>query len=90
MKEYQPSKIENSMSFFFGLRKRKTDTSSSKTKYNNERPYTPPTEKLMKSPKIRYDYLTPLILTVLSVFTRLIRVGSANYVVWDESHFGLF
>ena len=28
--------------------------------------------------------------TALSLFTRLYKIGAANYVVWDEAHFGKF
>ncbi|KAJ3120559.1 Protein O-mannosyltransferase 2, partial [Nowakowskiella sp. JEL0407] len=36
------------------------------------------------------DYIVPLILTLLSCFTRFYKISWANYVVWDEAHFGKF
>lgn len=34
--------------------------------------------------------INPLILTAISSFIRLYRIERANYVVWDEAHFGQF
>ncbi|KAJ5272868.1 hypothetical protein N7478_007993 [Penicillium angulare] len=34
--------------------------------------------------------LAPIILTLLSLFTRLYRIGRSNIVTWDEAHFGKF
>ena len=31
-----------------------------------------------------------VVYTLLSLFTRLYKIGAANYVVWDEAHFGKF
>ncbi|OLY79447.1 Dolichyl-phosphate-mannose-protein mannosyltransferase 2, partial [Smittium mucronatum] len=36
------------------------------------------------------DYLILLILTFLSLFTRLYQIGKRDSVTWDESHFGKF
>jgi hypothetical protein len=36
------------------------------------------------------EWFFTLIYTVLALFTRLYRIGRANYVVWDEAHFGKF
>jgi len=35
-------------------------------------------------------YVSPIILTVLSFFTRMYKIGANNHVVWDEAHFGKF
>lgn len=35
-------------------------------------------------------FFNPLILTAISSFIRLYRIETANYVVWDEAHFGEF
>ncbi|CDK27242.1 unnamed protein product [Kuraishia capsulata CBS 1993] len=34
--------------------------------------------------------LAPVVFTLLSVFTRVYRIGVNNHVVWDEAHFGKF
>jgi dolichyl-phosphate-mannose-protein mannosyltransferase len=34
--------------------------------------------------------LIPLILTILSFWTRFYQIGWSNIVVWDEAHFGKF
>ena len=36
------------------------------------------------------DWKTPLILTFLSFLTRFYQISKANFVVWDEAHFGKF
>ncbi|KAJ2719648.1 Protein O-mannosyltransferase 2 [Coemansia sp. Benny D115] len=36
------------------------------------------------------ELLNPVLLTLLSAFTRFYRIGRANHVVWDEAHFGKF
>lgn len=41
-------------------------------------------------PYIFKNYVNPLILTALSAFVRLHRIGSNTKVVWDEAHFGKF
>ncbi|OMJ08765.1 Dolichyl-phosphate-mannose-protein mannosyltransferase 2 [Smittium culicis] len=38
----------------------------------------------------KYDYLALAILTALSLFTRLYKIGKRDQVTWDESHFGKF
>ncbi|KAI9355729.1 Dolichyl-phosphate-mannose-protein mannosyltransferase-domain-containing protein [Zopfochytrium polystomum] len=35
-------------------------------------------------------WLVPVTLTVLSLWTRLYKIGWADFVVWDEAHFGKF
>ncbi|KAJ1674361.1 Protein O-mannosyltransferase 2, partial [Spiromyces aspiralis] len=48
-------------------------------------------EKLQaKARSTRKDWIITGILTVLSAFTRLYRIGFSKYVVWDEAHFGKF
>ncbi|KAL4796197.1 Dolichyl-phosphate-mannose-protein mannosyltransferase-domain-containing protein [Aspergillus venezuelensis] len=32
----------------------------------------------------------PILLTALSIFTRMYRIGRSNIVTWDEAHFGKF
>ncbi|KAJ6127471.1 hypothetical protein N7523_003083 [Penicillium sp. IBT 18751x] len=34
--------------------------------------------------------IAPILLTALSLFTRLYRIGRSNIVTWDEAHFGKF
>ncbi|KAL2836542.1 Dolichyl-phosphate-mannose-protein mannosyltransferase-domain-containing protein [Aspergillus pseudodeflectus] len=34
--------------------------------------------------------IAPIILTALSMFTRMYRIGRSNIVTWDEAHFGKF
>ncbi|KAL6234236.1 hypothetical protein BDW75DRAFT_169853 [Aspergillus navahoensis] len=34
--------------------------------------------------------IAPLLLTILSMFTRMYRIGRSNIVTWDEAHFGKF
>ncbi|KAI9209712.1 Dolichyl-phosphate-mannose-protein mannosyltransferase-domain-containing protein [Polychytrium aggregatum] len=36
------------------------------------------------------DHTVGVILTVLAFFTRIYNIGWANFVVWDEAHFGKF
>ncbi|PVV01500.1 hypothetical protein BB560_004084 [Smittium megazygosporum] len=38
----------------------------------------------------KFDYVSLLILTFLSLFTHLYKIGKRNQVTWDESHFGKF
>lgn len=35
-------------------------------------------------------WLAPALLTVVALWTHLYRIGEAQYVVWDEAHFGKF
>ncbi|KAI5970245.1 PMT6 [Candida margitis] len=35
-------------------------------------------------------YISPLALTALSALVRIYHIDAANYVVWDEAHFGKF
>ncbi|KAJ1566738.1 Protein O-mannosyltransferase 2, partial [Cladochytrium tenue] len=37
-----------------------------------------------------YYWIVPSVLTVLSLWTRLYKIGWSNIVVWDEAHFGKF
>jgi dolichyl-phosphate-mannose-protein mannosyltransferase len=34
--------------------------------------------------------IAPILLTALSMFTRMYRIGRSNIVTWDEAHFGKF
>ncbi|THC92620.1 hypothetical protein EYZ11_007902 [Aspergillus tanneri] len=34
--------------------------------------------------------IVPILLTALSIFTRMYRIGRSNIVTWDEAHFGKF
>ncbi|KAJ1562524.1 Protein O-mannosyltransferase 2, partial [Nowakowskiella sp. JEL0078] len=36
------------------------------------------------------NYIIPLILTLISCFTHFYKISWADYVVWDEAHFGKF
>jgi dolichyl-phosphate-mannose-protein mannosyltransferase len=36
------------------------------------------------------EWVWTIIYTLLSMITRFWRIGAANYVVWDEAHFGKF
>ncbi|KAJ3229487.1 Protein O-mannosyltransferase 2 [Chytriomyces hyalinus] len=37
-----------------------------------------------------YHVYVPAVLTIVSLWTRLYKISWANYVVWDEAHFGKF
>ncbi|KAL5336161.1 Dolichyl-phosphate-mannose-protein mannosyltransferase-domain-containing protein [Aspergillus crustosus] len=57
-----------------------------------------PQQKKTKQPHTSYlsilaswePVFAPIILTALSVFTRMYRIGRSNIVTWDEAHFGKF
>ncbi|KAL6451768.1 PMT6 Dolichyl-phosphate-mannose--protein mannosyltransferase 6 [Candida maltosa Xu316] len=49
-----------------------------------------PDNKLDFTHPIFIKIINPLILTAISSFVRLYRIEIANYVVWDEAHFGEF
>ncbi|KAI8855162.1 dolichyl-phosphate-mannose-protein mannosyltransferase [Chytridium lagenaria] len=50
--------------------------------------------KLMRQTTVNFSdqrtWIIPGILTILAVWTRLYKIGWADYVVWDEAHFGKF
>ncbi|KAJ3103925.1 Protein O-mannosyltransferase 2 [Phlyctochytrium planicorne] len=49
--------------------------------------------KLMRQTSQQFDQKTlivPGILCILALWTRLYKIGWADYVVWDEAHFGKF
>ena len=76
----------SSVKIFFGLRRRKYFTEPLIQEIvGNETELLKP--KLIVS---KTDYYTPLILTFISIFTRLFKIGRSDYVVWDEAHFGIF
>ncbi|KAI8590978.1 Dolichyl-phosphate-mannose-protein mannosyltransferase-domain-containing protein [Geranomyces variabilis] len=41
-------------------------------------------------PRTKQEWAIPVILTLLALFTRLYKISWANFVVWDEAHFGKF
>ncbi|KIJ44250.1 glycosyltransferase family 39 protein [Sphaerobolus stellatus SS14] len=49
-------------------------------------PATNPTEFIQQN----LEYITPAIYTLLACWTRFYEIGKAEYVVWDEAHFGKF
>ncbi|KAJ3220287.1 Protein O-mannosyltransferase 2 [Dinochytrium kinnereticum] len=50
--------------------------------------------KLMRQTSINFNdqktWIIPGILTIMALWTRLYKIGWADYVVWDEAHFGKF
>lgn len=64
----------------------------SKSRYANAIPVTkPPASPLSVFKHMpRGDMFFLLLYTLLSIFTRLYRIGSNARVVWDEAHFGKF
>ncbi|KNC98481.1 uncharacterized protein SPPG_06181 [Spizellomyces punctatus DAOM BR117] len=41
-------------------------------------------------PTTTQQWIIPALLSVAALFTRLYKIGSADFVVWDEAHFGKF
>ena len=37
-----------------------------------------------------FEHVPPIVYTLLSCWTRFHKIGKADYVVWDEAHFGKF
>ncbi|KAJ3143090.1 Protein O-mannosyltransferase 2 [Physocladia obscura] len=47
-------------------------------------------DKDLKRRRQLYHVYVPIVLTLISLWTRLYKISWANYVVWDEAHFGKF
>lgn len=54
------------------------------------RPHLPPPTTIGEFVQQNLEHIPPIIYTLLSCWTRFYGIGRANYVVWDEAHFGKF
>ena len=70
----------------YEIRRRKQD-SNKINNFKNTRSYSPTRNFYSKNIK-KTDYKTPLILTIISIFIRLVNISNANLVLWDEAFFG--
>ncbi|KAI0035055.1 glycosyltransferase family 39 protein [Vararia minispora EC-137] len=50
----------------------------------------PPPQSLGELVEQNWEHIPPIIYTLLSCWTRFHKIGKADYVVWDEAHFGKF
>ncbi|KZV66535.1 glycosyltransferase family 39 protein [Peniophora sp. CONT] len=50
----------------------------------------PPAQNLQELVAQNWEHIPPVIYTLLSCWTRFHKIGKADYVVWDEAHFGKF
>ena len=75
------------------VRPKQKDTRSSKlSKYAEAMPSVQPPMPLFEQVKLAFQNDTYMIMlyTILSIITRLYRIGANDHVVWDEAHFGKF
>ncbi|EJT98298.1 glycosyltransferase family 39 protein [Dacryopinax primogenitus] len=50
----------------------------------------PPPSTLTEFIQQNWEWIPPVIYTLLAAFTRYYQIGKSNVVVWDEAHFGKF